>query len=169
MKIHHIILLFLLLGSCNGKPSKSSSEKEFIQNVDNIETENSQAEDLIENEVDSEKETAYSIVEYFFKTYMKDLANNPGDNTVREMLREKYLAPEFKTSLAQMEESEIDCIVDSHGFDENWIKSLRIEQSLHAHKLFSVSYSTETNWINLIVWLAEDETGNYLIHNIHPK
>ena len=165
MKTYYIIFLLMLLSSCNGKPSKSSSEKELIPNNDNIETTYSQ----IENENDSEKKTANIMVEYFFKTYMKDLANNPDNNEVRKTLKEKYLTPEFIARLAQMEESDIDPIIDSHGFDEKWIESLHLEQSLHSYKLFAVSYSTSNDWKKLIVWLAEDEEGNYLINDIHSK
>ena len=164
MKTYYIILLFMLFVSCNGKPSKSSSEKEFTHSVGNTETENS-----IENEDNFEKKTASVVVEYFFKTYMKDLAANPNDNTIREILKEKYLTPKFKTRLAQLEKSDIDHIVDSHGFDENWIESLRLEQSPHSHNLFAVSYSTSNDWKNLIVWLVDDEEGNYLINDIHSK
>jgi len=165
MKTYYIIFLLMLLSSCNGKPSKSSSEKELIPNNDNIETTYSQ----IENENDSENESADIMIEYFFKTYMKDLANNPNNNEARKTLKEKYLTPEFIARLAQMEESDIDPIVDSHGFHENWIKSLHLEQSLHSHTLFAASYSTSNEWKNLIVWLAEDEEGNYLINDIHSK
>ena len=165
MKTYYIIFLLMLLGSCNGKSSKSSSEKEFIHSDDNIETTHSQTE----NEVDSEKKTADIVVESFFKSYMKDLASNPDNNEVRKTLKEKYLMPEFKARLAQMEESNIDPIVESHGFDEKWIESLRLEQSLHSRTLFAVSYSTDNEWRNLIVNLVEDEDGNFRINDIHYK
>ena len=175
MKVNFfIILLFLLLQSCNtGNNSNQNAHQTEIVKSDNVNLLEGKDDVLLEGEDVFDNQKAIQMLKEFYTAYITEGIEGSGRESVQrsQQILKKYVTAGLLDKISNDTQLDYDPFVNAQDFFDNWLKTLKVTKDESQQYVFNVSFfSWEKDERPIEIKVLILKAGNeYMVGDILPR